>query len=146
MFREFPKLTNQLCYAIYNSNRMLNQFYKKKLLAFDLTYTQYIVLLVLWEKDNIKLYELGDTLELSSNTLTPLLKRLEEKGYLRRIQPEKDKRQLVIQLTQAGQALQLEIQSVLNACFSEEIDFSPVVMQQMIADNIRLTQAIKADM
>ena len=143
MFREFPKLTNQLCYAIYNSNRMLNQFYKKKLLAFDLTYTQYIVLLVLWEKDNIKLYELGQTLELSSNTLTPLLKRLEEKGYLRRIQPEKDKRQLVIQLTQAGQ---LEIQSVLNACFSEEIDFSPAVMQQMIADNVRLTQAIKADM
>ena len=104
------------------------------------------MLLVLWEKDNIKLYELGDTLELSSNTLTPLLKRLEEKGYLRRIQPEKDKRQLVIQLTQAGQALQLEIQSVLNACFSEEIDFSPEVMQQMVADNVRLTQAIKADM
>ena len=146
MFRKFPKLTNQLCYAIYNTNRMLNQFYKKKLLAFDLTYTQYIVLLVLWEKDNIKLYELGQTLDLSSNTLTPLLKRLEEKGYLRRIQPEKDKRQLVIQLTQAGKALQTEIQSVLNACFSEEIDFSPAVMQQMIADNVRLTQAIKADM
>ena len=146
MLREFPKLTNQLCYAIYNTNRMLNQFYKKKLLAFDLTYTQYIVLLVLWEKDNIKLYELGQTLDLSSNTLTPLLKRLEEKGYLRRIQPEKDKRQLVIQLTQAGKALQTEIQSVLNACFSEEIDFSPAVMQQMIADNVRLTQAIKADM
>ncbi|MDN5982863.1 MAG: MarR family transcriptional regulator, partial [Lactococcus sp.] len=103
-------------------------------------------LLVLWEKDNIKLYELGQTLDLSSNTLTPLLKRLEEKGYLSRIQPEKDKRQLVIQLTQAGKALQTEIQSVLNACFSEEIDFSPAVMQQMIADNVRLTQAIKADM
>lgn len=88
MPEQHPTLTNQLCFAIYNANRVFNQFYKQKLAKFDLTYTQYIVLLALWETDNLALRELGKQLDLASNTLTPLLKRLEDKGYLTRIRPE----------------------------------------------------------
>ncbi|EQC68603.1 Organic hydroperoxide resistance transcriptional regulator [Streptococcus sp. HSISB1] len=64
MTAEHPKLTNQLCFAIYNANRLFNQFYKQKLAPFDLTYTQYIVLLALWETDELPLHELGKNLTL----------------------------------------------------------------------------------
>lgn len=143
MPEQHPTLTNQLCFAIYNANRVFNQFYKQKLAKFDLTYTQYIVLLALWETDNLALRELGKQLDLASNTLTPLLKRLEEKGYLTRICPEEDQRQLIVSLTQTGKALQADVEQELHTCVEE---FTPALqgkIEEMIADNHILIEKLK---
>ncbi len=74
--------SKQLCHSFYHVNKLFNQFYMKNLKEFDLTYTQYLVLVVLWETSPLSLKVLGEKLDLASNTLTPLLKRLEEKGYV----------------------------------------------------------------
>lgn len=143
MPEQHPALTNQLCFAIYNANRVFNQFYKQKLAKFDLTYTQYIVLLALWKTDNLALRELGKQLDLASNTLTPLLKLLEDKGYLTRIRPEEDQRQLIIALTEAGKALQADIEQQLHTCVG---GFSPALqgkIKEMIADNHILIEELK---
>ncbi|MCO4578931.1 transcriptional regulator, MarR family [Streptococcus infantarius subsp. infantarius] len=143
MPEQYPTLTNQLCFAIYNANRVFNQFYKQKLAKFDLTYTQYIVLLALWETDNLALRELGKQLDLASNTLTPLLKRLEEKCYLTRIRPEEDQRQLIVSLTQTGKALQADVEQELHTCVGE---FNPALqgkIEEMIEDNHILIEELK---
>jgi DNA-binding MarR family transcriptional regulator len=143
MPEQHPTLTNQLCFAIYNANRVFNQFYKQKLAKFDLTYTQYIVLLALWETDNLALRELGKQLDLASNTLTPLLKRLEDKGYLTRIRPKEDHRQLIIALTEAGKALQADVEQELHTCVGR---FTPALqgkIEEMIEDNHILIEELK---
>lgn len=93
------QLTNLLCFSVYNMNRLFNKFYQQALAPLGLTYAQYLVLMSLWEHDNQTLHELGDELKLSSNTLTPLLKRLEKNGWLTRVRPENDRRQLIVSLT-----------------------------------------------
>lgn len=97
-------LANQLCFSVYNATRMFNKFYQTALKTFDLTYPQYIVMLSLWEQDNQTLNQLGKQLNLESNTLTPLLKRLETAGWLTRHRDPADKRQLVVSLTVDGAA------------------------------------------
>ncbi|KFN92897.1 MarR family winged helix-turn-helix transcriptional regulator [Tetragenococcus muriaticus] len=94
------RLADQLCFSIYNTNRLFAKFYQKALEPYQLTYTQYIVLLALWEQDCKTLSDLAKELELASNTLTPLLKRLETAGWLTRCRAENDQRQLMIQLTE----------------------------------------------
>lgn len=136
-------LANQLCFSIYNSNRLFNQFYKKSLKSFDLTYTQYLVLLSLWEQDGQSLQELGQQFGLTSNTLTPLLKRLEDKGYLMRMRPKKDRCQLLIQLTENGRSLQSDVEKVLKDCLGNLAPMSPDKAQQMIDDNNLLSAALK---
>ncbi|MEX2785499.1 MarR family winged helix-turn-helix transcriptional regulator [Streptococcus sp. H49] len=143
MSSQHPHLTDQLCFAIYNSNRLLNQFYKKSLSPFGLTYTQYLVLLALWEKDGQSLQALGQKLNLASNTLTPLLRRLEDKGLLMRLRPEKDQRQLIVQLTDRGEKLQEEVEKVLNSCLSEVTFFSADKLRDMIKDQQDLAEALK---
>lgn len=143
MTAEHPKLTNQLCFAIYNANRLFNQFYKQKLAPFDLTYTQYIVLLALWETDELPLHELGKKLDLASNTLTPLLKRLEEKGYLTRIRPKEDQRQLIVALTETGKTLQADVEQELHSCLGDFTPASTDKIHQMISDNQELIDELK---
>lgn len=99
-------LANQLCFSVYSANRLFNKFYQLALKEFDLTYPQYIVLLALWEQDNQTLNQLGKQLDLESNTLTPLLKRLETAGWVIRHRDVADKRQLIVSLTQEGAAKQ----------------------------------------
>lgn len=111
--------SKQLCHSFYQVNKLFNQFYMKNLKEFDLTYTQYLVLVVLWEKAPLTLKELGGKLDLASNTLTPLLKRLEEKGYIQRSIPLGDKRQLLVQLTEDGQKLQAILEDKLLSCFRQ---------------------------
>ena len=93
-------LANQLCFSAYNVSRLFAQFYEQQLRPFGLTYSQYLVLLALWEEDNRTLHEIGRQLDLSSNTLTPLLKRLEQSGWVIRERSETDKRQLMVTLTE----------------------------------------------
>ena len=143
MTQEYPNLTNQLCFAIYNANRLFNQFYKQKLASFDLTYTQYIVLLTLWERDKLSLHELGKKIDLASNTLTPLLKRLEKKGYLARIRSKEDHRQLIISLTETGKSLQADVEQELRSCLGSFAPAATDKIQRMIVEHQQLVDELK---
>jgi DNA-binding MarR family transcriptional regulator len=98
-------LDEQLCFALYAAQRRMTATYRPLLEALDLTYPQYLVMLVLWERDGITVRELGDRLQLDSGTLTPLLKRLEQANLLSRRRRESDEREVQITLTAAGRNL-----------------------------------------
>jgi MarR family transcriptional regulator, organic hydroperoxide resistance regulator len=104
---EMLKLDNQLCFALYACSKEITRLYKPLLEDLDITYTQYITLLVLWEKDNITVKELGERLYLDSGTLTPLLKKLESTGHITRNRDLKDERNVYIKLTEKGRSLKL---------------------------------------
>ena len=95
-------LGNQLCFAVYSTAHAFNRVYKPLLDRLGLTYPQYLVMLVLWERDDIPVKEIGDKLLLDSGTLTPLLKRLEAAGLIKRIRSRQDERQVLISLTPRG--------------------------------------------
>ena len=98
-------LDNQLCFALYSASNAIVRAYRPLLDKLDITYPQYLVLLVLWQQDEISLKQLGEQLFLDSGTLTPLLKRLESKGLIRRERNERDERLRVLKLTVEGNAL-----------------------------------------
>lgn len=98
-------LENQLCFPLYACSREVIKLYKPCLDQLDLTYTQYIAMLVLWEKKSLTVKELGNALFLDSGTLTPLLKKMEAKGLLSRRRSSDDERSLIVTLTEAGEAL-----------------------------------------
>jgi DNA-binding MarR family transcriptional regulator len=100
-----PKLADFLCFAIYSANLAYGRAYKPILEQLGLTYTQYIAIVALWEEDNQTVSSLGDKLFLESNTLTPILKKLEGMGYLRRQRDSADERQVLVSLTDAGRRL-----------------------------------------
>ena len=102
---ESLKLNNQLCFPLYSVANKIIRSYTPLLEDLDLTYTQYIAMMVLWEKEDINEKELGDTLFLKSNTLTPLLKKLEAKGYVRKTKNDQDGRSIMICLTDKGRKL-----------------------------------------
>lgn len=99
------KLENQLCFPLYACSREIIKQYKPFLDELDLTYTQYITMMVLWEKKTLTSKELGNALFLDSGTLTPLLKKMEAKGLLSRRRSEEDERNLVVSITEAGERL-----------------------------------------
>ena len=98
-------LENQLCFPLYAAARRVTNLYTPHLKPLDLTYTQYIVLLVLWERDHISVGELSERLFLDSGTLTPLLKKMEAAGRVTRARSSKDERVVIISLTDEGRAL-----------------------------------------
>ena len=104
-------LANQLCFSAYNVSRLFAQFYEQQLRPFGLTYSQYLVLLALWEEDN-----------LSSNTLTPLLKRLEQSGWVIRERSETDKRQLMVTLTEKAHQQQEAVFEAVAECLPSNFD------------------------
>ena len=115
------KLENQLCFPLYAASKEIIKKYKPFLDKINLTYTQYITMLVLWEESVINVKALGDKLLLDSGTLTPLLKKLESKGYIERNRNKNDERNLVISITESGNSLKnkaknipLEIGKCLN--------------------------------
>ncbi len=99
------KLENQLCFPLYACAKEVVRKYKPFLSALDLTYTQYIAMMVLWEAGEMNVKELGHKLFLDSGTLTPLLKKLEAKGYLTRSRSTSDERNLIIRVTPEGMSL-----------------------------------------
>jgi DNA-binding MarR family transcriptional regulator len=107
-----PVLDDQLCFALYSAGLAMNKVYRKLLRKLDLTYPQYLVMLVLWERDGVTVSEIGARLFLDSATLTPLLKRLEAAGLVARARSNADERQVVVSLTEAGQALRREAAGV----------------------------------
>jgi DNA-binding MarR family transcriptional regulator len=98
-------LENQLCFPLYASARLTSQIYEPHLKKLDLTYAQYLVLLVLWKEKELTVNEIGKKLVLESNTLTPLLKRLEQKEIIARQRSSADERKVMISLTSKGKAL-----------------------------------------
>ena len=100
-----PRLSDFLCFAIYSANIAYGRAYKPILEELGLTYTQYIAIVSLWEEDNQTVSGLGEKLFLESNTLTPILKKLEGMGYLRRRRDPADERQVLVSLTEAGRRL-----------------------------------------
>ena len=105
---EALKLDNQLCFPLYAAAREVVNNYHPYLSKLDITYTQYIALMVMWEREKISAKELGEKLHLDSGTLTPLLKSLEKKGYVTRRRSEEDERFLIVELTDEGRNLKDE--------------------------------------
>ena len=102
---ELPKLGDFLCFAVYSANLAYGRAYKPILDELGLTYTQWIAIVALWEQDEQTVSGLGEKLFLESNTLTPILKKLEALGYLERRRDSRDERQVIVKLTDAGRAL-----------------------------------------
>src|SRR5204863_3663133 len=105
-------LGNQLCFAVYSTAHAFNRFYKPLLDRLGLTYPQYLVMLVLWEQDGVAVKEIGERLFLDSGTLTPLLKRLEAAGLVKRTRSREDERQVIVALTAQGEALKEKARSL----------------------------------
>ncbi|MDD5872162.1 MAG: MarR family transcriptional regulator [Clostridia bacterium] len=99
------KLDNQLCFPLYACSKEIVRRYKPFLDELGITYTQYITLMVLWEEKNVNVKELGSRLFLDSGTLTPVLKRLEQKGLISRQRDSRDERNLIVSITNEGEAL-----------------------------------------
>lgn len=106
------QLDNQVCFALYSASLAMTKLYKPLLESIGLTYPQYLVMLVLWEQDGLTVSELGERLYLDSGTLTPLLKRLETGGNLRRERDAEDERRVRISLTEAGRALRDKAEAI----------------------------------
>ena len=113
------KLENQFCFPLYACAKEVVRRYKPFLDKLDLTYTQYIAMMVLWEDKSLNVRELGERLYLDSGTLTPVLKKLESKGYITRERSEKDERNLIVTISKEGEALKKQALCVptrMSAC------------------------------
>ncbi|MBQ6232100.1 MAG: MarR family transcriptional regulator [Clostridia bacterium] len=131
-YREAMKLANQLCFPLYAAARNVTGLYTPWLKPLGLTYTQYIVFLVLWEKDGISVSEIGEQLMLDNGTLSPLLKKMEQAGYIERRRSREDDRVVEITLTEEGRALQekaKDVPSRVAGC----IDLPPEKAQTLYA-------------
>ncbi|MEZ0487275.1 MarR family winged helix-turn-helix transcriptional regulator [Fibrella aquatica] len=127
-------LQNQLCFPLYALSRQVTALYRPMLEKLDLTYPQYLVMLVLWEADARTVGELGDKLQLDSGTLTPLLKRLEQKSLITRQRNPADERQVTILLTEAGRNLK-ELATDIPAQLQENLhmdDQQAVILHQQL--------------
>ncbi len=132
------KLENQLCFSVYALSRLITKTYQPLLEVLDVTYPQYLVLLLLWEHEALTVKELGDKLLLDSGTLTPLLKRMEQRGWLSRRRAERDERSVIATIQLAGRALERQAQDIplrLSECFDmtpEQISELQVQLQPLI--------------
>lgn len=117
------KLENQLCFPLYACSKEIIRRYKPFLDELDLTYTQYITMMVLWDKKEMNVKELGEYLYLDSGTLTPVLKKLEAKGYLLRSRSAEDERNLLVTITESGEKLKdqaVEVPGKIGKCVNLE--------------------------
>ena len=124
------KLENQICFPLYACAKEIVKAYKPYLDELELTYTQYITMMVMWEHKELRVKEVGRYLYLDSSTLTPLLKRLEEKGYVTRRRSTEDERDLIVSVTDAGMALReraLTVPQRLAACVDMEPETAEIL-------------------
>ena len=129
-YREVMKLDNQICFPLYAAARYVTGLYTPYLKELGLTYTQYITFLVLWEKDGISVSEIGSRLMLDNGTLSPMLKKMEQAGYIERKRSSDDDRVVIVSLTEKGRDLQekaKEIPMKVGGC----IDLPPEKAMQL---------------
>jgi DNA-binding MarR family transcriptional regulator len=136
------KLENQLCFPLYACSKEIIRAYKPFLDKVDLTYTQYITMMVLWEKKEMNVKTLGEYLYLDSGTLTPVLKKLESKGYLKRTRSKSDERNLLVSITKEGEALKekaKEIPTKIGSCvkLSEKDAKELYRLLYLVIENVR---------
>lgn len=115
------KIENQICFPLYACAKEVVKRYKPYLDKIDLTYTQYITMMIMWEKKQVNVKTLGECLYLDSGTLTPLLKKLEAKGYISRKRSENDERNLIVTITEKGEELKEEAVDIplsVAGCFN----------------------------
>ncbi len=127
------KLDDLLCFGVYSTNHAMNKVYSPLLKNIGLTYTQYLVMIALWEKDRQLVGEIGEKLFLATNTLTPLLKRLEKNGLIERIRSKEDERQVTVHLTKKGKHLESEAicipEKILEATGMKESEIEVICSQ-----------------
>lgn len=134
---DWLQLDRQLCFALYSSSLAMTKLYKPLLEPLGLTYPQYLVLLVLWERDRLCVGELGERLFLDSGTLTPLLKRMESAGWLQRTRADDDERRVIVSLTAPGRSLKQRARSVprelaaASGCSADELISLTERLQQL---------------
>lgn len=137
---EALKLEKQLCFPLYAASKEIIRRYKPYLDEIDLTYTQYIVMMVLWDRQKANVKELGEALYLDSGTLTPVLKKLEAKGYLTRHRSAEDERSLVVAVTEEGMDLRKKATGVpegMAACMKlspEEFDALYALLYKLLGN------------
>ena len=129
-YKEAMKLSNQLCFPIYAAAREITSLYTPYLKPLGLTYTQYILFLVLWERDGLTVGEICKRLMLDSGTLSPVLKKLRQEGYIEKQQSVSDERSFIITLTEKGRQLQLDAKDIplkVGSC----VKLSPKKVKQL---------------
>lgn len=144
--KPLTRIDQMLCFAVYSASHAFTRFYKPRLDALDLTYPQYLVFLVLWEKDDLTVKALGEKLFLDSGTVTPLVKRLEARGLLARRRDDADERQVRIRLTEAGRALRAKAMAIPLAVMAGTglaPDAAEALRQELIALRDRLDKALE---
>lgn len=131
-------LDQQMCFALYSANLALHKVYRKLLSKLDLTYPQYLVMLVLWQRDDVTVSEIGEKLFLDSATLTPLLKRLEAAGLLMRHRAKTDERQVIITLTDTGKLLREQAKGIPEAILcATDCDITEMVTLKQQLESLR---------
>lgn len=138
------KLENQLCFPLYACSRETIRLYKPFLDELDLTYTQYISMMVLWERKSVTVKELGNELYLDSGTLTPLLKKLETKGLLTRKRSTEDERNLIVTITEQGEALKETALSVSEG-MARCVNLTPEESQTLYHLLYKMLSSVDAD-
>ena len=136
------KLENQLCFPLYAAAKEVVRKYKPLLDELDLTYTQYITMMVLWEKESMNVKELGSMLYLDSGTLTPLLKKLEAKGYISRLRCKEDERNLIISITEKGEALKEKAAKIPQEMTEKWVNLSKEEIKSMYASLYKLLSQV----
>jgi DNA-binding MarR family transcriptional regulator len=135
-------LDNQVCFALHSTSLLMTKVYKPLLQALGLTYPQYLAMLVLWEQDGLTVGEISQRLLTDPGSLTPLLKRLESEGLLKRTRSREDERVVLVQLTDKGRALQDEAQRVPQ-CIVQASGLSLERLQQLQADLLELRASLQ---
>lgn len=136
------KLENQICFALYAASREVIKLYKPILDKHNLTYTQYVAMLVLWEKEQMTVKEIGQRLHLDSGTLTPLLKKLEQRGLITRHRDVNDDRVVIVNLTEEGIKLKSEILDVPGEVFCK-MNISKEQAEELMHNLESLLQCLK---
>ena len=133
------QLDKQICFRLYTAARLVTQAYTPILTALGITYPQYLVLMVLWEKDNQPVNDIARRLLLETNTVTPLLQRMEKIGIISRKKGEQDKRQQIVSLTSKGKALEEEAFATVPSGMGEQLSAFPLNSEE---DYPRLAQEL----
>jgi DNA-binding MarR family transcriptional regulator len=133
------KLSRQICFPLYSASRLITKAYKPYLDEMEITYPQYLVLLVLWENDSLSVNQITEKLLLNTNTLSPLLKRMEKMELLKRTRSSEDERSVIVQLTEKGRRLKEQAKPIpeklIKILLTENIDVSDVIQLKEMLNN-----------
>lgn len=126
------RLDNQICFRLYTAARLITQAYTPMLSELGITYPQYLVLMVLWEKDAIPVNDIARRLLLETNTVTPLLQRMERQGLVIRERGEQDRRQQFVSLTEMGKAMEEQAYALIPRGMGERLSACPLKMEDYV--------------